>query len=170
MTAPLILTAAFAPEQQARFDALRRAHFPTDRNFIPAHLTLFHHLPGDDLALIEDALGLLAGHNAPMRAEVTGLRSLGRGVAFTLECPALGAVRASLVRVWHESLTAQDRQGWRPHVTIQNKVAPGEAAALLAGMQAVFSPFSVDVEGLVLWRYLGGPWEAVSRHGFKRRP
>ena len=42
---PLILTLRLDPESQARFDALRRAHFPPERNLLGAHVTLFHALP-----------------------------------------------------------------------------------------------------------------------------
>ncbi len=165
-SAPLILTLAFHPDDQARFDALRRAHFPPERNLIPAHLTLFHHLPGEDLDTIEHHLRPVCAAASVGPVSVTGLRSLGRGVAFTLASPALAAVRSALARAWHDGLTPQDRQGWRPHVTIQNKAAPADAARLLAAMQAAFAPFEVRAEGLLLWRYLGGPWEPVGRYPF----
>ncbi|RZL99804.1 MAG: 2'-5' RNA ligase family protein, partial [Sphingomonas sp.] len=42
--APIIVTAVFGAEDFAWADGLRRAHFPPDRNIVPAHLTLFHHL------------------------------------------------------------------------------------------------------------------------------
>ena len=45
---------------------------------------------------------------------------------------------------------------------MQNKVAPERARALLAALQAEFAPFAFEAQGLRLWRYLGGPWEAVS--------
>ena len=38
-------------------------------------------------------------------------------------------------------LTAQDRQGFRAHVTIQNKVTPEVARSTLAALSAVFTPF-----------------------------
>ena len=63
-------------------------------------------------------------------------------------------------------LTAQDGQGWRPHVTVQNKVATGVARALLAELQAEFTPFHFTAPGLVLWRYLGGPWERRAAFAF----
>lgn len=44
----------------AFFQRLRQGHFPRDRNFIPAHLTLFHKLPGDAEESIIRALGNLA--------------------------------------------------------------------------------------------------------------
>ena len=45
MLARIIVSALLAPADQRRLDDLRRAHYPPDRNRLPAHLTLFHHLP-----------------------------------------------------------------------------------------------------------------------------
>lgn len=163
---PLILTLGLHADDQARFDALRRVHFPPERNLVPAHLTLFHKLPGSDLAGIEHMVRLACAHQVAFELEVRGLRSLGRGVAFDLHAPALSQLRASLAQTWHEHLTAQDRQGYRPHVTIQNKAEPQGARALLAAMQAGFTPFTVQGVGLLLWRYLGGPWEQVGAYAF----
>jgi 2'-5' RNA ligase len=55
----------------------------------------------------------------------------------------------------------QDSQRFQPHVTIQNKVAPDEARALHRRLSAEFQPFTIRGEGLILWRYLGGPWERI---------
>lgn len=165
MTAPLILTLGFHPDDQNRFDVLRQRHFPPERNHIPAHLTLFHHLPGSELGAVDHSIGLTA-RQPGFPVEVTGLRSLGRGVAYTFAAPPLLSLRSALARHWHDHLTAQDRQGWRPHLTIQNKAAPGEAAALLANMQVAFTPFTVRAEALLLWHYLGGPWRLAARHDF----
>ena len=88
-----------------------------------------------------------------------GLRFLGRGVAYELRAPELVGLRGRLARGWQDWLTPQDAQGYRPHVTIQNKAAPEAARALRDAMQAGFAPFTVRAEGLLLWHYLGGPWE-----------
>ena len=167
--APLILTALLAEPDQARFDRLREAHFPAHLNHIAAHVTLFHHLPGEGKAAVDQVLAAVAAGTVRFEAAVTGLRSLGRGVAFTLASPQLGAVRAAVARVFHDRLTPQDRQGFRPHVTIQNKVTAAEAGALLGRMQAEFVPFDVQVEGLGLWYYEGGPWSPAGRHAFRPR-
>ena len=90
---------------------------------------------------------------------VTGVRSLGRGVALVLEGPELLAMRARLARRFEEDLSAQDRQGFRPHVVVQNKVSPEEAKVLLAQMSGGFEPWKVQAVGLGWWDYLGGPWE-----------
>ena len=41
----LIVTAMLPPDIFAWAEGLRRAHFPPERNLVPAHLTLFHALP-----------------------------------------------------------------------------------------------------------------------------
>ena len=165
--APLILTLALHPDDQARFDRLRGLHFPPDRNHIAAHVTLFHHLPGTDLATIQHTLAGQAAATAPFPVEATGLRSLGRGTAYELRAPALSALRGRLARLWQASLTPQDQQGFRPHVTIQNKAAPEDARALLAALQAGFTPFTVRATGLALWHYRGGPWDPAGTHPFR---
>ncbi len=88
------------------------------------------------------------------------MRFLGRGVAFTLRSPELARLRERLAAAWRPWLGAQDRQPFRPHVTVQNKVAPDAARALHAELSAGFAPFAAQGRGLLLWRYLGGPWEA----------
>jgi len=51
-------------------------------------------------------------------------------------------------------------------VTVQNKVEPAEAKALLAKLSAGFLSRPVKIAGLASWWYRGGPWEAFSRHMF----
>jgi 2'-5' RNA ligase len=160
--APLILTLAFEPAAFEHFNALRRTHFPERLNHIPAHLTLFHHLPGDRLDEVMDALAAEAGAQPRFPVEATGLRKLGRGVAYSLHAPALNALRGRLAARFAEHLTPQDRQGFRAHVTIQNKVDPKDAAVLHDQLAADFAHWSFQAEGLLLWRYLGGPWERLA--------
>jgi hypothetical protein len=164
---PLILTLALDPSSQAFFEEQRRRWFPPTLNMIPAHVTLFHHLPRHDLADIQASLHALCGQQQQSAFNVAGLRFLGRGVAYALHAPEAAAFRAQLAALWQPVLTAQDRQGWRPHVTIQNKVAPAEARALFNRLQGAFVPFGGTVTGVVLWHYLGGPWrrEAVFPFG-----
>ena len=164
--APLILTLAFDEPTFARFDGERRRNFPEALNFIPAHATLFHHLPGDrERGVIEAVTSLARTVPAPGVA-VTGLRFTGRGVAYILESPSLANFRARLASTFEPYLTAQDRQGWRPHVTVQNKVTPDKARALHADLAAGFAPFHFTAPATRLWRYLGGPWEAVATLAF----
>ena len=164
---PLILTLALDAKSFALFDRLRRLHFPPERNFIPAHLTLFHHLPGDEAEAIRATLLERCRSQETLRLTASGLRFLGRGVAYALTSPDLIALRADLAKLWADWLKAQDRQRLQPHVTIQNKVGADRARALFEALQAEFSPFTIRGEGLLLWHYLGGPWEAVETFPFR---
>lgn len=165
--APLILTLALDERSFAFFDSLRRRHFPTNRNFISAHLTLFHHLPRGKLDAITGELAARAAAQPPLALEVTGLRSLGRGVAYTLASPALASLRQALAQDWSNWLTPQDRQKHQPHVTVQNKVEPADARALLDELAGAFRPFTATGEGLDIWWYRGGPWEKARHFPFR---
>jgi 2'-5' RNA ligase len=162
---PLIVTLTLEEAAQQRFDALRAAHFPPERNHLAAHLTLFHALPGEQEEQVRQDLARAAA-TEPFRLRVSGLRSLGRGVAYVLESPELGRLRQGLRDRWEAWLTPQDAQRHSPHVTVQNKVEPARARALLADLQVGFVPYDVTARGLGLWRYLGGPWEAVEELRF----
>ncbi len=163
---PLILTLAFDAATFARFDGERRRHFPEALNRIPAHATLFHHLPGDLEPGVIETVASLARTVSPPEVAVTGLRFTGRGVAYVLDSPALSGFRGALATRFAPHLTAQDRQGWRPHVTVQNKVSPETARALSADLQHGFAPFRFTAPAVLLWRYLGGPWEGIARIAF----
>ena len=166
MTAPLIVTADFSPADFAFFDAERRTHFPPERNILPAHLTLFHALPPSVEGELRRRLSDAANGEAP-RAVLAGLRSLGGGVAYTVVSDDLSSVRADLADAFKGCLTAQDAQGWRAHVTIQNKVDPRVARDLLAAKEQHFRPRPLGIAGLALHRYEGGPWSLVQRWRFR---
>lgn len=158
---PLILTLGFDPVSFQRLDGLRRAHFPPRLNLIPAHLTLFHHLPRDRLAEVTQQIETIASTTPAFEVRFTALRKLGRGTALHVEAPELIALRSRLAKAFADHLTPQDRQGFRAHVTIQNKVTLAEAAALHDLLNATFQPWSATAEALLLWWYRGGPWEAA---------
>ena len=164
--APLIVSALFGAEDFAWLDGLRRAHFPPERNRLPAHLTLFHHLSPSLGNELKRRLGD-AVRTARPRAEAAGLIDLGGGVAVRIVSPELEEVRADLADAFAGLLTPQDRAGWRPHVTIQNKVAPSEARALKTRLEAVFRPRVVRIDALAVWIYRAGDWEPFSRHPFR---
>ena len=102
----------------------------------------------------------------PLPLQVAGLRSLGRGVAFTLENNELRALHRRLQAGFAPHLTPQDQQKLQPHVTIQNKVAPAVARQLLVELQAGFAPFEATGTGLHLWAYRGGPWASLAKFPF----
>ncbi|WP_420136321.1 2'-5' RNA ligase family protein [Sphingomonas sp.] len=165
-TAPLIVSALFGAADFAWLDGLRRAHFPPERNQLSAHLTLFHHLPPSVEEELKHRLSEAARRPRP-KAEAIGVMNLGRGVAIRISSPDLSAIREDLAQAFASLLTPQDAVGWRPHVTIQNKVGAPEAKALHAALESGFRQCFVQIDGLAAWRYRGGPWEPLSRHMFR---
>lgn len=164
--APLILTLTLDATSQAYFNDMRERHFPPKINYLAAHLTLFHHLPGPEAAAVSEQLRRFSHAQKPLPLRVAGLRSLGRGVAFTLENDELRALHRRLQTAFAPHLTPQDQQKLQPHVTIQNKVDPAAARQLLAELQATFEPFEAVGTGLHLWAYRNGPWESLAEFPF----
>ena len=163
---PLVVSAVLGPEDFAWLDGLRRAHYPPERNRLAAHLTLFHHLTPSLRGELKHRLNE-AVQARRARAEAAGLIDLGSGVAVRVVSPDLEAIRGNLAMAFRGMLTPQDQAGWRPHVTIQNKVAPPQARALRDRLAADFRPRSVRIEGLAVSAYRDGLWEPISRHMFK---
>ncbi len=167
MTEALIVTALLDATSQARFNNERQQYFPQTRNFLSAHVTLFHALPGDEAENIARELNMICVLQAPVEFETRGLRYLGRGVAYNLHMPEVVAIRSRLAAKWQDWLTPQDKQGFRPHVTVQNKVDPAAAKALLRDLQARYLSWRGEVLGLSLWRYEAGPWAHVAKVHFR---
>jgi hypothetical protein len=164
--APIIVSATFAATDQQWLNGLRQAYFPPERNHLAAHLTLFHHLPPSLEPELRHRLATIARQSRPA-ARAGGIVSLGRGVAIAIDSPDLKAIRADLADPFGGVLTPQDAAGWRPHVTIQNKVSPHEARALQAMLTRDFRPRPVGIAGLAAWWYRGGSWELIAAYPFR---
>jgi hypothetical protein len=162
----LIVTAEIAPRDFSWLEGLRRANYPAERNQVPAHLTIFHALPPSSEAEVRARLSR-AARAPPPSATIAGLMDLGGGVAFRVVSPELDGLREELALDLHGLLGAPDGHGWRPHVTIQNKVAPKAARALIAPLERGFAPRPLAIGGLGLHRYLGGPWETLGVYPFR---
>jgi hypothetical protein len=158
-----ILTAELDPASFSWLNDLRRQHFPPERNLLPAHLTLFHRLSSaqtdclQDFRLPDEPLPIL--FDAPLL--------LGFGVAVRVRSPELEAVRSAARSALGGGFSSQDSQSWRPHVTIQNKVAGETARQLYGRMRIRFEFRAGTVTGLLIWEYLGGPWRQAERLPFK---
>ena len=150
----------------AALDALRRRHFPAKLNKIPAHVSLFHQLPGAELGSVRATLAEVCEGTTAFAMDPLELRFLGRGVAIAYQARELTRLHGQLAMVWAGWLSAQDRQSFRAHVTVQNKVEPKVARALLETLRDELEPPTCRVEGLDLWRYLGGPWAHVETYRF----
>lgn len=166
---PLIVTAELPPDLHRWATALRRQHYPPERNMLEAHVTLFHALPPQIEDELRSLLARLAGEFAPLPARLDGVMSLGGGTALRIDSPAMLDLRAGIAEHFRGLLTAQDSHPPRLHVTVQNKVALGEASALQSELAAQLRPRDFAFPGLALFRYRGGPWEPVRRFAFRGR-
>lgn len=166
MAGPLIVTADFTPTDYAWLEGLRRAHYPAEQNRVPVHLTMFQGLPPSAVDEVKHQLSL---HSAspPPRATIAGLMNLTGGVAFRVVSDELEAIREEIASHFHGLLCAPDVAGWRPHVTIQNKVPPREARALITELEAGFRPRLLGIAALTVHRYRGGPWETLASYKFR---
>ena len=162
---PVILTLKIDPEAAAYFTDLRKQHFPAERNYLDAHLTLFHHLPGNE-ATIFDAVKTVCAQQKPMVLQVTEVVSIGAGVAFKIESTALKQLHKNLQQQWQLWLTPQDKQTLWPHITVQNKVDRQTAVQLQKALSLDFKPFEIQGLGLTFWEYLNGPWKLVETIDF----
>ncbi len=165
---PLILTLKLDAAAFAVLDQLRQRHFPPERNFLSAHVTLFHKLPAEHEESIRQTLHTLGAATSVVPLAFPGLRFLGQGVAVEIDGVAIGTIRRQLYNCWSDWMSAQDRQPYRPHITIQNKVTAEQARMLYNQLAPEWKPFAGRGEGLLLWRYLNGPWELVQAFPFAR--
>lgn len=165
MKPPLILTTLRLDKHDFNyFNSLRQKYFPAERNFIDAHLTLFHALANE--LTVTNTVKEICGHQSSFVITVKALVSIGNGVAFTIESQELMQLHKSLQNKWLEFLSNQDKQKLWPHITIQNKVPVNEAKCVLNELQKNFKPFFLPAKGLQLWEYLNGPWRFVDEFLF----
>jgi 2'-5' RNA ligase len=162
---PLVLTLTLDDQTFRYFSRLRRHYFPVGRNFVDAHLTLFHQLPYSTETL--EIVRAASENCSPFDIHVNGIMNLGNGVAFGIESPALANLQSELKKSFGHTLVRQDTHSFLPHVTIQNKVAPEVAKALLHELSGKFIEFTAQGCGLELHEYLGGPWRLVERMPFR---
>jgi len=162
---PLILTVAIDNTAFEYFNHLRSKYFPASRNYLAAHLTLFHALPSD--TGIINTVGTVCQQQPVFKMVVAKPVSIGRGVAFFLESEELLHFHKNLQHRWLDFLTPQDRQKLWPHITVQNKVTRPEAQSLLSTLKEDFMPFSIGATGLQLWEYLNGPWKFIDEFRFR---
>jgi hypothetical protein len=162
----LIVTAQFGKGDLAFLDALRRRHYPPERNRVPAHLTVFRSLPPSAQGEVRRRLARAAMTLAP-DARISDVMDLDPGVALRISSPGLEKLRDELADEFHGLLTAQDLGRWTPHVTIQNKVDPRISRRLLEELRSTLEPRPVTIRGLELIRYVEGGWEPLAAFRFR---
>lgn len=69
---------------------------------------------------------------------VAGFRYLGAGVAYQIDSPELLKLHCELSLHFQKVLISQDKQPFKPHITIQNKVTPEASRELLEELRQRF--------------------------------
>lgn len=164
---PLILTLALDEKNQEYFNQLRKKYFPVERNFLDAHLTLFHNLPPTETK-IKEMLVEVSKKQKVIDLDVKEVRSIGAGVAYKIESEVLIQLHYFLQKQWEPWLIPQDQHKLWPHITVQNKVEHAIATALRDELAQEFKPFTIKGVGLKLWEYLNGPWGYMETYEFKQ--
>lgn len=164
---PLILTLNLDSASFHFFDALRQKYFPPERNFLAAHVTLFHHLPDAEIEIVKNDLAEICRKFAPFSLKFTRWRFLGKGSAMTIESDDLLKLRANLANKWFAWLTPQDGQKFQPHITVQNKTEPAEAKILFEKLSADWKEKTGGGEGLSLWHYENPRWRLAETMSFQ---
>lgn len=164
--APIIITAMMGAEDQSFFNKLRTAYFPPERNYLDAHITLFHHLPPTHWPEIKRyIIAISREYEAPF-ARTDRLLNLGRGVAFHVDSPELIAVRSMIADNFATLLIPQDKAKPRLHITVQNKVSGAIAKQTLEILTAEFEAFDLEIIGIAAFYYKGGPWQKIGHWRF----
>jgi len=163
---PLIVTLGLEAPFQEQFNALRAAHFPRNRNYLEAHLTLFYRLPSTE----EKLRGILHqfASGAPLQLEVDAVKNIGKGVVFSIASDELQQLHRDMQQAFDPWLIRQDRKPLWPHITIQNNVTAYKAMVLSRTLQATFQPFTMRAISLQTWYYRGGPWKQAEEYFFRQ--
>jgi hypothetical protein len=164
---PLLVTAELPPDILEWADGLRQAHYPSARNRLHAHVTLFHALPPSAYGEVRQLLAGLAGETDAPVAQITGLMDLGKGTAFTLDSPGMIALHERLAELLHGLTQQKDTRELRLHITVQNKVPPGLAKSLQAELAAQFRPRSFRFRGFGLYGWDGLLWNFERLYRFR---
>jgi 2'-5' RNA ligase len=155
-----VLTLKTSKEMSEQMQRLRRKWFPEGRNKVPAHITLFHALPGSRIIQVSKYLETLSRQTSCFVINSGDVLKRRNGVAIGLGQgeeeikKVFGEVRDQFL----ECLSMQDRS-LKAHWTVMNKEEDGkrvdeayqdvESAGVVKGIAS----------GLILWRYeKNGTW------------
>ena len=161
---PLIVTLKIDEASQLFFDEQRTAYFPAHANYVPAHITLFHKLPSDNID-IENALAAFA-KRPTFESVIADIILHKNSVAYSIQSHTLQQLHAEMQQVFEPFLIRNDRKILTPHITIQNKVTAYKAYKTHALLLKDFNPFAVKAFGFTSWYYVKSYWEKKEEYSF----
>ncbi len=161
-TLPIIVTLELDESSAAWLTELRSRYFPPERNYLDAHLTLFHDLPDSERESVVATIEHLASQYKPLELTFVEPMHLGFGVAIRVANDYLTSIHQQLQDAFSIWLKPQDQQPLRPHVTIQNKVAAATSKSLFQELKQSWQARQGKGLGFQLWHYAGGPWNHLT--------
>lgn len=165
---PLIVIAVMPDDIQAQLDGLRRAHYPAERNRVPAHCTLLHAVPGMVADELAQTCATLAATTRSPSARIERVIDLDGGTALAVDSPDLLVLREAIAERFCGMLTGADTLPARLHVTVQNKVERRTAHVLQAELRRAWHPRAITVAGLAAHRVRDGVWHPAGAWRFRR--
>ncbi len=135
---PLVVTLTLDQKTQSFLTSLRTKYFPSERNHLGAHITLFHAIPPHRFETLDDELNQIASSSNPFDVFFVSPSKMGSsGVMIPMRQRPSGTVerihRFILDRLMsgakgdQDRLTDQDtRDLGKVHVTVLNKADKGE--------------------------------------------
>ncbi|THV52884.1 hypothetical protein BGAL_0065g00120 [Botrytis galanthina] len=178
MSQPFILTLRLDAASEKLLTALRTRYFPSSRNYLSAHITLFHALPSSQHFLYKSTLSSLSSRERKFKVGIKDPFPLGKkGVALNIASFKLRKIHEELLEEFREKgvqLTEQDDRKIRPHVTVQNKVEEEEAKRTLEEVKKEWTMHGDGnggiggmAEAISLWRYeVSGEWTHLEDYEF----
>lgn len=164
--APLLVTAELPPDLLGWADAMRRAHYPPERNRLRAHVTLFHMIPPSAEGELFEILVKL-GRRPPPPARIDGLMKLQQGTALAVKSPAMTEMYADISYSLHGLLAKQNVNPARLHITIQNKVSATAARSLHAQLAPAIKPVEFRFYGFGVYAWEEGLWREIRKIPFR---
>ena len=161
---PLVVTLQIDESSQLFFNEQRNKYFPAHANYVPAHITLFHKLPSDNID-IQNALASFA-RRPTFELLITDLKLHKTSVAYSIQSETLQQLHANMQQTFAPYLIQKDRKILAPHITIQNKVTAYKAFKTHAFLHAGFNPFTAQTLGFTSWYYVKGYWEKKDEYLF----
>ncbi|KAG0648176.1 hypothetical protein D0Z07_5845 [Hyphodiscus hymeniophilus] len=163
MSQPLVLTLRLDAASETVLTELRARYFPKARNYLNAHITLFHALPSSAHTPMEKIISQIASRELRFTVGIKNPFPLGKkGVGINIASHKLRGLHEELMEEFAKErvvLTEQDQRKIRPHVTVQNKVGQDEAKRTLEELRESFEDRPGTAEGFTVWRYEeGGEW------------
>lgn len=180
-----VLTLLTTSKLEATMDALRKQYYAPYLNRLPAHLTLFHALPGSKLVdSVLPTITSVVAKTSPYLIYAANTTRMARGVLVSAHhlSPVnwTKSIHGEMRHAWWEFLSKQDRAKVQLHWTVMNKMQDvakvGKAAAEIEAMlkeknarPETQRDVQGSVEGLVLWKYDKGEWRDPRKFLFEGR-